>query len=117
MLSGLSRRLHSWAKGWRILALVAGFVAFEIVTLPRLQAAPGGNVVSLDAQLFYRPEQAFTTVAAYGDARGFWIPVYLTWDIAHPILYTLIFSLLISWPGSARSARRARWAFWPLAGC
>ena len=39
MLSGLSRRLHSWAKGWRILALVVGFVAFEIADV----AAPGGR--------------------------------------------------------------------------
>lgn len=97
MLSNLSRRLHSWARGRRILALVAGFVAFEAITLPRLQAAPGGDIVSLDAQLFYRPEQAFATVAAYGAARDFWIPVYLTWDVANPIFYTLIFSLLISW--------------------
>lgn len=97
MLSKLSKLLHSWARGWRILALVAGFVAFEAITLPRLQAAPGGNIVSLDAQLFYTPEQAFATVASYGDAARFWIPVYLTWDVVNPILYTLIFSLLISW--------------------
>jgi len=97
MLSSLSRRLHSWARWWLILALVAGFVVFEAITLPRLQAAPGGSIVSLDAQLFYTPEQAFATVAAYGDARRFWIPIYLTWDIVNPILYTLVFSLLISW--------------------
>jgi hypothetical protein len=97
MLAILSRRLHSWARGWLILALVAGFMIFEAITLPRLQAAPGGGIVSLDAQLFYRPEQAFATVAAYGEARRFWIVIYLTWDIANPILYTAIFGLLISW--------------------
>jgi len=97
MLSKLSRLLHSWARGWRILALVAAFVVFEAITLPRLQAAAGGNIVSLDAQLFYTPEQAFATVAAYGNARRFWIPVYLTWDVVNPILYTSIFGLLISW--------------------
>jgi len=97
MLSKLSRLLHSWARGWLILALIAAFVIFEAITLPRLQAAPGGNIVSLDQQLFYTPEQAFVTVGAYGEARRFWIPVYLTWDVANPILYTLIFSLLISW--------------------
>lgn len=97
MLSKLSKLLHSWARGWLILALVAGFVVFEAFTLPRLQAAPGGSIVSLDAQLFYTPEQAFATVASYGDAARFWIGVYLTWDIVNPILYTLIFSLLTSW--------------------
>jgi len=80
-----------------VLALIAAFVVFEAITLPRLQAAPGGSIVSLDAQLFYTPEQAFATVASYGDAARFWIGVYLTWDIVNPILYTLIFSLLMSW--------------------
>lgn len=79
------------------MALIATFVVFEAVTLPRLQAAPGGNIVSLDAQLFYTPEQAFATVASYGDAARFWIRIYLTWDVVNPILYTLIFSLLITW--------------------
>ena len=36
-------------------------------------------------------------MASYGDARRFWICMYLTWDIVNPILYTLSFSLLISW--------------------
>ncbi|UCF06549.1 MAG: hypothetical protein JSV33_05850 [bacterium] len=97
MLSKLSRLFHSWARGWIILALFAVFVVFVAVTMPLLRAAPGGSVVSLDAQFFYTPEQAFSTVASYGDAGRFWIRIYLTWDIANPILYTLAFSLLISW--------------------
>ena len=36
-------------------------------------------------------------MASYGDAGRFWIRIYLTWDIVNPILYTLAFSLLISW--------------------
>lgn len=97
MLSKLSRLFHSWTRGWLILALFAAFVAFMAVTLPALQAAPGGSIVSLDAQLFYTPEEAFSTVASYGDAAPFWIRMYLTWDIVNPILYTLAFGLLISW--------------------
>jgi len=97
MLSKLSRLSHSWARGWLILALFAAFVVFEAVTLPSLQAAPGGSIVSLDAQFFYTPEKAFSTVASYGDAGRFWIRIYLTWDIVNPILYASAFSLLISW--------------------
>jgi hypothetical protein len=88
---------HSWARGWLILALFAVFVVFEAITLPFLQAAPGGDIESLDAQFFYTPEKAFSTVASYGGAARFWIRIYLTWDIVNPILYTLAFSLLISW--------------------
>lgn len=97
MLAKISRLFHSWARGWLILALFAAFVVFVAVTLPVLQAAPGGSIVSLDTRFFYTPEEAFSTVGSYGDASRFWIRIYLTWDIANPILYTLAFSLLISW--------------------
>lgn len=97
MLAKISRLFHSWARGWLILALFAAFVLFVAVTLPVLQAAPGGSIVSLDTQFFYTPEEAFSTVGSYGDASRFWIRIYLTWDIVNPILYTLAFSLLISW--------------------
>jgi hypothetical protein len=73
------------------------FVVYFAVTLPASQAAPGGNIEALDAQFFYTPEKAFSTVASYGDSARFWTRIYLTWDIVNPILYTLAFSLLISW--------------------
>jgi hypothetical protein len=97
MLSRLSSHFHTRARGWLVLALFAAFAAWLTTTLPVLQATPGGSIVSLDAQFFYTPEEAFSTVASYGDAGRFWIRIYLTWDIVNPILYTLAFSLLISW--------------------
>lgn len=97
MLLRISRVFHSLARGRTIVALFAALVVFVAVTLPPLQASPGGTIVSLDARFFYRPQEAFSTVASYGDAGPFWIRVYLTWDIVNPILYTLVLSLLISW--------------------
>jgi len=97
MLSKLSRLFHYWARGWLILALFTAFVVYVTVTLPVLQAAPGGNIESLDAQFFYTPEKAFSTVASYGGAARFWTIIYLTWDIVNPVLYTLAFCLFISW--------------------
>ena len=97
MLSKLSRLFHYWARGWLVLALFAAFVVYVAVTLPVLQDAPGGNIEALDAQFFYTPEKAFTTVASYGDTAGLWTRLYLTWDMVNPILYTLAFSLFISW--------------------
>jgi hypothetical protein len=97
MLTRISRLFHSWARGWLILALFATLLFYVAITLPILQAAPGGSIVSLDARLFYTPEEAFSTVGSYGDATSFWIRIYLTWDVVNPILYTLAFSLLISW--------------------
>jgi hypothetical protein len=97
MLSKLSTLFHHWARGWLILALFAVFVVYLVVTLPTLQAAPGGDIEALDAQIFYTPEKAFSTVASYGNSTRLWTCLYLTWDIVNPILYTLAFSLLISW--------------------
>lgn len=97
MLTKISVQLHRWAKGRLILTLLVAFVAFEAATLPALQGAPGGSIESLDARFFYPPGEAFSTVGAYGDAGPFWIRVYLTWDIVNPIMYTLIYSLIISW--------------------
>jgi hypothetical protein len=97
MLTKISGLFHSWARGWLILALFATFVVFIAITLPVLQASPGGTIESLDARFFYTPEEAFSTVGSYGEASRFWIRIYLTWDIVNPILYTLTFGLLISW--------------------
>lgn len=97
MLTRISNRLDRWANGWVVVALVAVFVAFEAITLPLLQRSPGGDIVSLDARFFYTPQEAFSTIGAYADARSFWIGVYLTWDVVNPILYTLMFGLLMSW--------------------
>lgn len=97
MLSKLSRIFHNWARGWFIIVLFAALVVYISVTLPILQAAPGGNIAALDAQFFYTPEKAFLTVASYGDSARLWKRLYLTWDIVTPILYTLAFSLFISW--------------------
>lgn len=97
MLTKISTLLHKWARGWLVLGLFAAFVIYVALTLPALQKAPGGSIVSLDAQMFYTPDQAYETVGSYGDASRFWIIIYLTWDVVNPILYTLAFSLLISW--------------------
>ena len=96
MLSKLSKSILSWSKGWVILALFAVLVGHLVLTMPILQAAPGGDIVALDAQFFYRPETAFETVASYGESASLWSLLYLSWDILTPILYTLGFSTLIS---------------------
>ena len=97
MLSTLSKILHSRAKGWIILVLLGLFATYIAITLPLLVSAPGGDIESLDAQFFYTPDQAFSTIELYGDAGSFWIWMYLTWDVATPILYSLLFGLTISW--------------------
>lgn len=97
MMARVSRRLEAWARGWLILAVFGLFLVFETLTLPLLQAAPGGDIEPLDSRLFYTPAEAAATLERYGDANRFWMRVYLTWDVVNPLLYGFLFALLLSW--------------------
>ena len=97
MLKKLSELIHSRTRGWVVLMLLVLLVGYIAVTLPVLTTAPGGDIVSLDAQFFYTPEEAFSTIALYGNSSSFWICMYLTWDVITPLLYALLYSTTISW--------------------
>jgi hypothetical protein len=93
MLSRISDRFHTWAKGWLILSIIAAFVL--LVNLPL--ADPTLISMSLDGQFAYTPEQAFSAVASYGDnGRVQMIWIHLG-DLILITLYTLMFCLSISW--------------------
>lgn len=93
MLSRVSDRLHGWAKGWLILSIAALFLL--VVNLPL--ADPALLERSLDGQVAYTPEQAFSAVASYGDAgRVQMIWIHLA-DFVLIALYTAMFCLSISW--------------------
>ena len=93
MLSKISDRFHTWAKGWLILSIIAAFVL--LVNLPL--ADPTLVNMSLDGQFAYTPEQAFSMVASYGDAgRVQMIWIHLA-DFILITFYTAMFCLSISW--------------------
>jgi hypothetical protein len=52
-------------------------VVFIAITLPVLQASPGGTIESLDARFFYTPKEAFSTVGSYGEASRLAFPAQL----------------------------------------
>ena len=93
ILSRISDRFHTWAKGWLILSIIASFVL--LVNLPL--ADPALVSISLDGRFAYTPEQAFSAVASYGDAGR----VQMIWihlgDFILIALYTSMFGLSISW--------------------
>jgi hypothetical protein len=97
MLSKLSNQFGAWARGWLILAVLAAFIIFMVVTLPNIQAVSGG-IEGLDTTLFYTPEEAFANTASYTDAgRDVIRNFHVTVDLVNPILYSLFLVLLISW--------------------
>lgn len=97
MLTNISKLSQAWAHGWAVAAILVLFAVFIAVTLPGFQSAPGGDIQPLDSRLFYTPGEAYSVVESYGEARGFWMRLYLTWDIVTPIAYGTGLSLLISW--------------------
>jgi hypothetical protein len=94
MITRLSERLYTWAKGWRVLASLAAFMA--LLLMPPL-ADPDLLSQSLDGMVFYTPERAFSAIASYGEAgrtQVLWVHVA---DFLIILVYTSLFCLSISW--------------------
>lgn len=101
MIERLSNVLHRYAKGWLVLVLFlldGAFMGFVMPIIGALMKGDSGGPGPLDLQFFYTPAKAYEMVASYGEyGRAFYRSVELTADILYPIVYTLFFSLLISW--------------------
>jgi len=101
MLTKLSEILKRYAKGWLVLVFFALDALFNVVIMSGVQArleAASGGVGPIDLQFFYTPEKAYSMVAAYGAAgRAMYRTFELTGDILYPIVYTLFFSLVLTW--------------------
>jgi hypothetical protein len=101
MLATLSGTLRKYASGWLVLAFFAGEVFFNAVILPAQGAkiaAGSGGLGPIDLQLFYTPAKVYGMIDAYGaETRASYRLFEMTGDIIYPIVYTLFFSLLITW--------------------
>jgi hypothetical protein len=101
MLNKLSETLRKYASGWLVLVFLAGEVFFNAVILPAQSAriaAGSGGLGPIDLQLFYTPEKVYAMIEAYEpQLRLSYRTFEMTGDIIYPIVYTLFFSLLITW--------------------
>ncbi len=101
MLNKLSNRLQRWAKGWLVFILFlldAAFVGFILPIAEALMKGDAGGPGPIDLQFFYTPTKVYGMIEAYGEyTRVFYRNFELTMDILYPIVYTLFFSLLITW--------------------
>ncbi|MCC6299981.1 MAG: hypothetical protein IT314_11835 [Anaerolineales bacterium] len=101
MLDELSATLRKYGNGWLALVFLAGVLFFNAVILPRQEAKirdGSGDVGPIDLQLFYTPDKVYSMVESYGEAgRADYRLFELTGDILYPIVYTLFFSLAITW--------------------
>ena len=92
-------RLEHYATRRNILVLLVVFLIFNVGILPiagaRIESYSGG-VGPLDLRPAYTAEEAYTSLAAYGEeGRRFYLLVELTVDLLYPVAYTLFFSLTI----------------------
>lgn len=101
MFDKLSGTLRKYANGWVVLVFLAGEIFFNAVVLPGQQAkleAGSGGMGPIDLQLFYTPEKVYGMIASYSpEVRSAYRTFELTGDIIYPIVYTLFFSLAITW--------------------
>lgn len=101
MLEKLSATLRKYANGWLVLFFFTGVAFFNAAVFPNQQAtvqAASGGTGPIDVLLFYTPEKVYSMVASYGDVgRADYRLFELTGDIIYPIVYTLFFSLAITW--------------------
>lgn len=101
MLTNLSNTLKKYANGWLVLLFMAGEILFNAIILPGQQAsmeAGSGGTGPIDLLFFYTPDKAYSMIESYGDAgRASYRTFELTGDIIYPIVYTLFFSLTITW--------------------
>ena len=96
MVDKLSAILRKFASGWLVLVFLAGEIFFNAVILPAQQAKM--ETGPIDLNLFYTPEKVYSMVESYGEAgRANYRLFELTGDIIYPIVYTLFFSLAITW--------------------
>ena len=101
MLINISNTLRKYANGWLVLVFLAGEIFFNAVIMPGQQAkieAGSGGVGPIDLQLFYTPEKVYGMIEAYSpEVRTSYRLFEMTGDILYPIVYTLFFSLTITW--------------------
>ncbi|MBI5942763.1 MAG: hypothetical protein HY864_00200 [Chloroflexi bacterium] len=97
MLIKLSDTLKKYAKGWLVLILFLLDAVFMGYVMPSIGTTMNSSG-PIDLLFFYTPQTAYEMVAAYGEqVREAYRITELTVDIIYPIVYTLFFSLLITW--------------------
>ncbi len=100
MLRLLSHKLKKYAKGWLVFFLFLIDILFLSFLMPAAGNAITGEAatVPIDLMFFYTPQTVYKIIAGYGATiRETYLSLSLSIDIAHPIVYTLFLSLLITW--------------------
>jgi len=100
MLSKISSKFHSWARGWLVIVFVIldGIFVFTLSIIGALMKSGTGLEKPLDLMILATPDKLFRMIDLYGPStRMFYRNVELSVDVVYPIVYMFAFGLLISW--------------------
>ncbi len=115
ILDDLSDRIIALSSPRTILLSLVGLLITGFLVNGRpfgvaeLQSINGGGGI-LDMEVFYTPEQAYTFLAAMGDAgRAFELTHIIPLDLLVPLFYGLFLSTFISWVLHRWLPEKSRW--------
>lgn len=101
MITTLSNTLKKYTNGWVMLAFLALMLLFGMFIVPtigsKLEASSGGSG-PIDLLFSYTPEKAYSMIESYGDeGRALYRTFAMTGDVIYPVVYSILFSLIITW--------------------
>ena len=97
-LSTLLERFSSWKT---LVALIVIYMVFNAYLLKNaeseIRALAGKSVGIIDLTFGFNPDKTLQMVEDYGDAaRAYYAKIEMTTDVAYPIVYTLLFGIILS---------------------
>ena len=93
--------LISRVSNWKfLLSLAILYVLFSTILLKnaeeKINSLAGEEIGVIDLQIGFNPQKTLTMVESYGDrARDYYAFVEMTLDIAYPIIYTLMLTIIL----------------------
>ena len=97
-LSTLLERFSSWKRLVALIVIYMVFNAYLFKNAEReIMALAGKSVGIIDLTFGFDPDKTLQMVEDYGDAaRAYYAKIEMTTDVAYPIVYTLLFGIILS---------------------
>ena len=91
-------RIASWKSLVLLLILYVSFPAYFLKNAEETINQKAGKIVGpIDLTMGYNPERTLQMVSAYGnDARDYYASVEMTVDILYPLVYALLFGVILT---------------------
>lgn len=101
MITKVSNTLKKYANGRMLLVFFGLVLLFAVGIVPviqgKLEALSGGSG-PIDLLFSYTPEKAYSMIESFGDeGRSIYRLFAMTGDIIYPVVYSIFFSLLLTW--------------------